>query len=175
MFYNPYKKILHHKICIGSSIASFSLGYFLGKKYTAKKSYSTEPYFTPSVVSKLRSLGEFSTLIKALSKTGLDDILSRRCCYTLFAPRDEAFESIYGDTLYELFQDKKALREVLLYHVLEGRVYSASIREGLRLKTLQGGYLNFGESLKVEGASILNADIEAQNGVIHVIDKVLMP
>jgi uncharacterized surface protein with fasciclin (FAS1) repeats len=107
--------------------------------------------------------------------------------FTVFAPDDEALSKVPKETLNALLNDIEKLKEVLLYHVIQGKVYSSQAMEltkdgkTIEAKTLQGKSIRvtqkgmFSKSLYINDAKVIRADIEASNGVIHVIDKVLIP
>jgi uncharacterized surface protein with fasciclin (FAS1) repeats len=99
--------------------------------------------------------------------------------FTVFAPTDEAFAKLPEGVLDALLADPTGqLTDILLYHVLDGKVMAADITSGLELETLQGGWVAFlfvGEGVQINEANIIVTDIEASNGVIHVIDAVILP
>jgi uncharacterized surface protein with fasciclin (FAS1) repeats len=96
--------------------------------------------------------------------------------FTVFAPTDEAFAKIPKDKLDALLKDKAALTKVLTYHVVPGKVMAANVAAG-QVKTVQGGSLTVTTQggVKVDGANVVKTDVAASNGVIHVIDSVVMP
>ncbi|RMH79822.1 MAG: fasciclin domain-containing protein [Acidobacteria bacterium] len=130
-----------------------------------------------NIVQTAQQAGQFKTLLTALKEAGLEDTLATKCCFTVFAPTDEAFGKVPKDKLDALLKDKEALRKVLLYHVVEGKVYSKDLKEGQKVKTLQGqeATITLKGGAKINNANITKTDIEASNGVIHVIDTVIMP
>ena len=119
----------------------------------------------------------FNTLATALTAANLVDALKAEGPFTVFAPTDEAFAALPEGTLDALLADTNALTEILLYHVVEGNVFSGDLSDGAAAPTLQKQNVTFDLSsgVKVEGASVTSADIIATNGVIHVIDAVLLP
>lgn len=131
----------------------------------------------PKVAEKA---GKFSTLLAAVNAAGLADALSGEGPFTVFAPTDEAFGKIPSETIQSLLkpENKAKLANILKYHVVSGRVYSEGALEAGAAKTLQEGSLKIstesGEA-KVNNAKLIKTDIDASNGVIHVIDTVLMP
>ncbi|WP_448587895.1 fasciclin domain-containing protein [Thermocrinis sp.] len=129
-----------------------------------------------NIVETAKQAGQFKTLLTALKEAGLEETLATKCCFTVFAPTDEAFAKVPKDQLDALLKDKEALRRVLLYHVVEGKVYSNQLKEG-DVKTAQGqnAKITLRGGPKINDANIVKTDIEASNGVIHVIDKVIMP
>ena len=129
-----------------------------------------------NIVETAKKAGQFNTLLTALKEAGLEGTLATKCCFTVFAPTDEAFAKIPKKDLEALLKDKEALKKVLLYHVVEGKVYSKQLKEG-DVKTLQGqnAKVTLKGGPKINDANIVKTDIEASNGVIHVIDKVILP
>jgi uncharacterized surface protein with fasciclin (FAS1) repeats len=131
-----------------------------------------------NIVQTAVESGEFDILITAIQTAELEETLSGEGPFTLFAPTDSAFEALPPDTLDALLDDKDALTNVLLYHVAEGELMAANVVEMESIETMQGGELTVNatnETVMVNDATITTTDIEASNGVIHVIDKVLIP
>ena len=128
------------------------------------------------LISTLKARGNFTTLVRTLKQTGLAETLRGQRAYTLFAPTDAAFDALPAGTLDSLSADQ--LRRVLRYHVVSERVSAEDAATGGQIKTAQGGSLTLEQvngGLTVNGAAISEADIETSNGVIHVVDGVLMP
>jgi len=124
--------------------------------------------------------GTFKTLLAAAKAAGLVDVLSGEQPLTVFAPTDEAFSKLPAGTVENLLkpENKDKLVAILKYHVVAGRVFSNEVLNKKELKTVQGGLLttqNNNGSTKISGANLIAADIDAANGVIHVIDSVLLP
>lgn len=120
---------------------------------------------------------EFATLAKLINDAGFADTLRGAGPYTVFAPSNEAFKAVPAKTLEALANDKERLKAMLAYHVVPGKVTSADIKPG-NVKTVQGGNVALskaGTFVTVEDAVVTRADINATNGVIHVIDRVLLP
>ncbi len=120
---------------------------------------------------------QLSTLAKLINDAGLAETLRGAGPYTVFAPSDEAFKALPPETLAKLAQDKTQLAAVLNYHVVPGKLTAAEIQNG-NLKTAQGANLaaaKAGTYVTVEDAIVTQADLPATNGVVHVIDKVLLP
>ena len=140
-----------------------------------------QPVVQKDIVDTAIAAGNFKTLVSALSEAGLVDTLKGPGPYTVFAPSDEAFAKLPKRQLDALLADKEALKKVLLYHVVPQRLAAADVNQlksGARLPSAEGKYLVVTKSkdaLKVSGAKIVSTDILASNGVIHVIDNVLMP
>lgn len=120
---------------------------------------------------------QLSTLTKLLADAGLTDTLRGAGPFTVFAPSDEAFKAVPATTMAELAANKALLKAVLTYHVLATRLSAADAKNG-DVKTVQGANVALakaGSFVTVEEALVTQADVAASNGVIHVIDKVLMP
>ncbi len=120
---------------------------------------------------------QFSTLVSLVKEAGLVEALQAKGPYTVFAPTNEAFSKVPADTLKSLKGDKEKLRKVLLYHVVKGKVMSSDVKPG-RVPTLEGQDLTIvinNGKVMVNNAHIVGVDVEASNGVIHVIDQVLVP
>jgi uncharacterized surface protein with fasciclin (FAS1) repeats len=121
--------------------------------------------------------GNFKTLVKAVQEAGLIDTLKGDGPFTVFAPTDEAFAKLPPGALQGLLKDKTKLAQVLTYHVVPGKVMAADIKPG-QVKTVEGQPVRLqskrGEVM-VNNAKVTQADVVASNGVIHVIDKVMMP
>jgi uncharacterized surface protein with fasciclin (FAS1) repeats len=123
---------------------------------------------------------EFSTLVTAVKAAGLVDTLKSAGPFTVFAPTNAAFAKIPKHKLEALLKNKKALTAVLTYHVVGGKVMAADVvklKNGTKVKTVQGRSITVRvkPGVMVNNAKVIKTDIEASNGVIHVIDTVLMP
>ena len=129
------------------------------------------------IVDTAVAAGSFKTLARALEAAGLVDTLKGQGPFTVFAPTDAAFAKIPADQLAALLKDKTRLTAVLTYHVVPGKVMAADVVKLRSAKTVEGDSLTIDASkgVKVDDASVVKTDIEASNGVIHVIDTVLMP
>ncbi|HUH58960.1 MAG TPA: fasciclin domain-containing protein [Candidimonas sp.] len=129
------------------------------------------------IVDTAKSAGSFNTLITAVQAAGLVDTLKGPGPFTVFAPTDEAFAKIPKAKLDALLKDKAALTKVLTYHVVPGKVMAKDVKPGA-VKTVQGSALSVattGGNVTVDKANVVKTDIAADNGVIHVIDSVVMP
>ena len=128
------------------------------------------------IVDTAVAAGSFKTLATALGAAGLVDTLKGKGPFTVFAPTDEAFAKIPKADLDALLKDKAKLTAVLTYHVVSGKVMAANVKAG-KVKTVQGSELTVSTSMgvMVDNAKVVKTDIAADNGVIHVIDTVLMP
>jgi len=120
--------------------------------------------------------GSFKTLVTAVQAAGLVDVLKSRGPFTVFAPTDEAFAKVPKDVLAALLADKAKLTAVLTYHVVPGTVMAKDVAAG-KVKTVQGSELTVSTAggVKVDGANVIKTAIVASNGVIHVIDSVVLP
>lgn len=128
------------------------------------------------IVDTAIAAGSFKTLVTAVQAAGLVETLKGPGPFTVFAPTDEAFAKIPKDKLDALLKDKKALTAVLTYHVVPGKVMAADVKAG-QVKTVQGGSITVTTKggVKVDNANVVKTDIGTSNGVIHVIDSVIMP
>ena len=128
------------------------------------------------IVDTAVAAGTFKTLATALQAAGLVDTLKGKGPFTVFAPTDEAFAKIPKADLDALLKDKAKLTAVLTYHVVPGTVMAKDVKAG-KVKTVQGGELTVATAggVMVDGAKVVKTDIVADNGVIHVIDTVIMP
>ncbi len=131
------------------------------------------------IVDVAVAAGSFGTLVKAVQAAGLVETLKSPGPFTVFAPTDEAFAKLPAATLESVLADKEKLTAILTYHVVAGKVMAADVAKfhGKTVKTVQGGELaiDTASGVKVGPATVIKADIEADNGVIHVIDTVLIP
>jgi uncharacterized surface protein with fasciclin (FAS1) repeats len=128
------------------------------------------------IVETAVDAGTFKTLVTALQAAGLVDTLKGKGPFTVFAPTDDAFAKVPKADLDALLKDKAKLTAVLTYHVVAGKVMSKDIKPGM-VKTVQGSDLTINTTggVTVNGAKVTAADVAADNGVIHVIDTVLVP
>ncbi len=130
-----------------------------------------------NIVSVAKEAGSFKTLLTALDAAGLTATLEGKGPFTVFAPTDAAFAALPAGTLEGLLADKAKLTQVLTYHVVAGDAKSGDLVDGSALTTLGGGKLSVAttDGVKIGGATVVGADVAAGNGVIHVIDRVLIP
>jgi uncharacterized surface protein with fasciclin (FAS1) repeats len=126
--------------------------------------------------------GNFKTLYAATKAAGLFETLNTKGPFTVFAPTDEAFAKLPKGTVDDLLKDVPKLTEILKYHVVNGAVPAADVAVHKNITTLQGQDVkvdaakwHLHKNIKINDANIIKADVKADNGVIHVIDKVLMP
>jgi uncharacterized surface protein with fasciclin (FAS1) repeats len=130
-----------------------------------------------SVTDTIARDPQLSTLSGLVQRAGLADTLKSSGPYTVFAPTNEAFAAVPARTMDELAKDPARLKEVLSYHVLPSRMTAAEVKTG-KAKTAQGGNIALsraGDFITVEEAMVERADITASNGVVHKVDRVLMP
>ncbi len=129
------------------------------------------------IVDTAVSAGSFNTLATALTEAGLVDTLKGDGPFTVFAPTDEAFSKIPEDQLADILADKDMLTQILTYHVVPGKVMAADVGGLDAAGTVQGQELTISteNGVMVDNATVVQTDIEASNGVIHVIDTVLLP
>jgi uncharacterized surface protein with fasciclin (FAS1) repeats len=133
---------------------------------------------TPDIVDIAVNDGRFSTLVTALQAANLVDTLKGEGPFTVFAPTDDAFNALPAGTLEGLLADIPALTNVLLYHVVPGKVMAADVVNLTSADTVLGQPVSIsvdGDAVKVNDAQVVITDIEGKNGVIHVIDAVLVP
>jgi uncharacterized surface protein with fasciclin (FAS1) repeats len=132
--------------------------------------------FAQDIVDVAVKAGSFKTLVAAVQAAGLVDTLKSPGPFTVFAPTDEAFAKIPKATLDALLKDKAALTKILTYHVVSGKVMAADVKPGM-VKSVQGSEITVKTAggVMVDGAKVTATDIAASNGVIHVIDTVIMP
>ena len=130
------------------------------------------------IVDTAAAAGQFRTLVAALEKADLVDTLKGAGPYTVFAPTDAAFKRVPTKTLNALMKDKAKLKSVLLYHVVAGKVTSARVVNLTSAKTASGKSVRIrvaGANVFVNDAKVTKPDVMASNGVIHVINRVLIP
>ena len=131
------------------------------------------------IVDTAVAAGDFTTLVAAVQAAGLVDTLKDEGPFTVFAPTDAAFAALPARTVETLLkpENKDQLVSILTYHVVPGAVMSSDLTEGMMAATVQGANVTFtlDGGAKINDANITKADIAASNGVIHVIDKVIMP
>ncbi len=130
------------------------------------------------IVAVASSAGSFTTLIAAAQTAGLVDTLQSDGPFTVFAPTDDAFAKLPDGVVENLLANPDSLKEVLLYHVVPGKVTAADVVTLSKATTAQGSDIEIevnGKSVMVENANVIKTDVMASNGVIHVIDAVIIP
>ena len=130
-----------------------------------------------NIVETAINAGNFKTLVAAVQAAGLVDTLSGEGPFTVFAPTDEAFAKLPAGTVEGLLANTEELKKVLTYHVVSWKVMSSDVAGMTSAPTVQGGNLTIDASngVKINESMVVTADIECSNGVIHVIDSVLLP
>jgi uncharacterized surface protein with fasciclin (FAS1) repeats len=136
-----------------------------------------DSHATNDVVDTAVAAGSFKTLVSALQAAGLVETLKGKGPFTVFAPTDEAFAKIPKADLDALLKDKAKLTRVLTYHVVPGQVMAADVVKLKEAKTVEGQSVKIdaASGVSVDGARVVKADVVASNGVIHVIDSVILP
>ncbi|WP_035988250.1 fasciclin domain-containing protein [Leptolyngbya sp. KIOST-1] len=129
------------------------------------------------IVDTAVSAGSFSTLVAAVKAAGLVDTLKGKGPFTVFAPTDDAFAKLPEGTVDGLLKDTAKLKKILTYHVVSGKVMATDVSKLKTATTVQGTDVNIDASngVKVNDSTVTTADVAADNGVIHIIDTVLMP
>jgi uncharacterized surface protein with fasciclin (FAS1) repeats len=131
------------------------------------------------IVDTAVEAGSFKTLVAAVTAAGLVDTLKGAGPFTVFAPTDEAFAKLGDAAIADLLkpENKAKLTSILTYHVVPGKVLAADLKDGMEAATVEGGMVKFDlkSGAMVNDAKIVTADIMTTNGVIHVVDTVLMP
>lgn len=129
------------------------------------------------IIDTARSAGSFGTLLAAIDAAGLTDTLKGKGPFTVFAPNDAAFAKLPAGTVDALLKDREKLAKILTYHVVAGEVVAKDVKPG-KVTTVEGSKLNITRGtggVKVDNANVVATDVMASNGVIHVIDTVVMP
>ena len=151
---------------IAATVATFGTGAFAGGH-------------AKDIVDTAVAAGTFNTLVAAVTAADLVDTLKGEGPFTVFAPTDAAFEALPEGTVENLLkpENKDQLIAVLTYHVVPGKVMSGDLSDDMTAATVQGGEItiDLDSGVMVNDATVVTADIEADNGVIHVIDKVILP
>jgi uncharacterized surface protein with fasciclin (FAS1) repeats len=146
---------------------------------TSPHSFAAEAADQPTVVAIAAGNPDFSTLVAAVKAAGLAETLSGKGPFTVFAPTNEAFAKLPAGTVDSLLkpENKAKLASILTYHVVAGKVMAADVKTS-KVKTVQGGELDVvvkDGAVTVDGAKVVKTDIVGSNGVIHVIDAVVLP
>jgi uncharacterized surface protein with fasciclin (FAS1) repeats len=149
-----------------------------GGPASTQSATTTEMMEESNIVETADAAGDFTTLASLLERAGLAETLAGEGPFTVFAPTDEAFEAVPPETLDALAEDREMLRAVLLYHVVEGEARASDVASMRSAETLNGESVRLrasGDTVRVDAARVVKADVNASNGVIHVIDQVLIP
>lgn len=150
---------------------------WLGLTAAAVLAACATPPAPKTIADTAAATPQLTTLSKLIADAGMADTLRSSGPYTVFAPSDEAFKAVPAKTLAELSTNKEMLRSVLSYHVVAGSVAAGEVKDG-PAKTLQGANLALsraGNFVTVEEAVVTQPDLRASNGVVHIIDRVLLP
>jgi len=136
-----------------------------------------EVKYVKNIVETAVEAGSFKTLVTAVKAAGLVETLSGPGPFTVFAPNDVAFAKLPSGTVERLLKDKKKLTSVLTYHVVPRKLMASDVMKMRSAKTVQGQEISIKtmSGVKVDNANVIKADIECSNGVIHVIDSVILP
>jgi uncharacterized surface protein with fasciclin (FAS1) repeats len=167
-------KFLHNLLVLRSMIAAGALAITSALSGCANMSPAPAPKTLTETIAVDPSL---STLSKLITQAGLGDTLKSSGPFTVFAPSNEAFTAVPAKTMAELAGDPERLKAVLTYHVLAAKVTAGEVQQG-PTKSVQGANLALakaGNFVTVEDAMVTKADITASNGVVHMIDRVLIP
>ncbi len=160
-------------------VSAVALAGLIGFFGVASVGHAQQPLANKDIVDTAVSAGSFKTLAAALKAGGLIDALKSEGPFTVFAPTDEAFAKLPEGTVASLLkpENKEQLVAILKYHVVAGKVTSDQVVKLDRATTLSGKEVNIdaSEGVKVNDATVVKADIMTSNGVIHVIDRVLLP
>ena len=129
------------------------------------------------IVDTAVEAGTFTTLVAAVEAAGLVETLKGEGPFTVFAPTDDAFAALPEGTVEALLADTEALTAILTYHVVPGKVMSGDLSDGMMAATVNGAEITvgLGDTVMINDATVTTADIETSNGVIHVIDAVILP
>ncbi|MCC7433952.1 MAG: fasciclin domain-containing protein [Methanoregulaceae archaeon] len=144
----------------------------------ATAAFAVVAFAQKDIVDTAVGAGQFKTLTALVGEAGLVETLKGKGPFTVFAPTDKAFAKLPKSLVDTLMKDKKLLTSVLTYHVIAGNVMSTDLKNGLKAKTVQGENLMVtikGKTVKFNKSGLVAADVKATNGVIHVIDTVLLP
>jgi uncharacterized surface protein with fasciclin (FAS1) repeats len=130
-----------------------------------------------NIVDTAINAGSFNTLVAAVKAAGLADTLKGAGPYTLFAPNDAAFAKLPAGTVDALLKDIPKLKKILTYHVVAGKVMAADVSKLKSAATVEGSNvkIDISNGVKINDSKVTTADVAADNGVIHIIDTVLMP
>ena len=167
-------KIFSQKLIISAILFSliFTSLSIAGDHHKKRSSYKKD------IVTVAVEAGNFKTLATALTEAGLIEALQGDGPFTVFAPTDDAFAKLPEGTIESLLKDKEALTKILLYHVVSGKVTSKEVVKLKKAETLEGQYVSIETNdggVMINDSKVTAVDIMASNGVIHVIDTVLLP
>ena len=171
---------------IGLAVAGLAVAGCGGGDSSSERAATTAPAaavtmeetMQENIVETAVAAGDFTTLTSLVEKAGLAETLSGEGPFTVFAPTDDAFANVPQETLDSLAADPEALKAVLLYHVVDGEARARDVADLSAAETLNGESVELETTdgrVKVNEAKVVQADVTASNGVIHVIDEVLIP
>jgi len=161
-------------ILLVMGLAAFGFGISVNSQTpTATPTMTASPTPTLDIIDTAIADGRFTTLVAAIQAAGLVDTLKGQGPFTVFAPTDEAFNKLPPGTVDGLLKDIPALKNILLYHVVSEKIMAGDILKVTTVDTVQTAPIDIG--LTVNDAKVIIPDVMASNGVIHVIDTVLMP
>jgi uncharacterized surface protein with fasciclin (FAS1) repeats len=166
------------RIMIVAALAIGLAASLLGGAAVARSAAPAAPRTEGDIVQTAVAAGKFKTLAKLLTKAGLVSALQQPGPFTVFAPTDAAFKKLPKKTLNVLLHNKAKLKAVLLYHVVSGKVTAADVVKLTSAKTLSGKSVRIrvsGSNVFVNQAKVTTPDVMASNGVIHVVNRVLIP
>lgn len=151
-----------------------------GRDAAARRAADREPPPARRAVDILqtaRAAGSLHTLLTAIDRAGLSDVLEHEGPYTVFAPSDEAFAKLPDGAVQSLLATPDTLADVVNYHLVPGRITAADIAGRISAETVQGEDLAISNNgaIRIDGARLVSGDVKASNGVIHIIDRVLLP
>jgi uncharacterized surface protein with fasciclin (FAS1) repeats len=159
-------------------IMGAALAVLAGPAYAGSCGESHAAVASADIVQTAVSAGNFNTLVAAAKAAGLVETLQSEGPFTVFAPTDEAFSKLPEGTVEALLADPDKLREVLLYHVVPGKVMAADVVNLSEATTAQGSDIRImivESGVRINNANVVQTDIETSNGVIHVVDSVILP
>ena len=167
------------RVCF-SLLVCLAIGLLLNSNAIAQSSSTVTKKITKDIVDTAVESGKFETLVKAITAAELAETLKSKGPFTVFAPSDEAFKKIPEAKLKEILkpENRSKLQSLLKLHVVSGKVMAAEVVKMTKAKTAQGQEISIKTeegTVMINGAKVVKADIECKNGVIHVIDTVIMP
>jgi uncharacterized surface protein with fasciclin (FAS1) repeats len=161
-----------------SLLAGLVLAAIVALGMTTNSASANDHHEQKDIVDTTVAAGSFKTLAAALQAAGLVETLKGKGPFTVFAPTDEAFAKLPAGTVEALLKDKEKLTQILLYHVVPGNVMAKDVVKLKTALTVQGSAVKInakGGKVMVDNANVVKTDIAASNGVIHVIDSVILP
>jgi uncharacterized surface protein with fasciclin (FAS1) repeats len=159
-------------------LATAALAFVVAAPAASAQDHAGANHATKNIVETAVAAGSFKTLVAAVQAAGLVETLSGKGPFTVFAPTDEAFAKLPAGTVEALLKDKAKLAAILTYHVVSGDVRAAQAMKLSTAKTVNGQSLGIAVkdgSVMINNAKVVKADIVTTNGVIHVIDTVVLP